>query len=349
MIDFNALVRPHILGLKPYNTARDDYSGKIGIFLDANENSLGSAVTDSYNRYPDPHQVELKAKVAAMQGVTPEQVFLGSGSDEVIDLLIRVFCEPGRDKIMVLSPTYGMYAVCAAANNVSVVEIPLTESFTINTQQTLENAADVKLLFLCSPNNPTGNCLPQSEIAEILKNFAGIVVLDEAYIDFAPGRSWLPRLSSYPNLVIMQTFSKAWGLANLRLGMACANPAIVNFLSWIKYPYNISGLTQELALKALKNEPAKEQMVALILAERKKLEKELAGLPIVQKVYPSDANFLLVKFNNSPSVFEFLIGQRIIVRDRSHAAHCDNCLRITVGTSEENKILIAKLKEFDSR
>jgi histidinol-phosphate aminotransferase len=347
MIDFNALVRPHILNLKPYNTARDDYSGKIGIFLDANENSLGSAAADFYNRYPDPHQVELKAKVAAMQGVTPEQVFLGSGSDEIIDLLIRVFCEPGRDKIMVLQPTYGMYAVCAAANNVSVVEIPLTESFTINTQQILENAVDVKLLFLCSPNNPTGNCLPQSEIAEILKNFSGIVILDEAYIDFAPGRGWLPRLSRYPNLVIMQTFSKAWGLANLRLGMAFANPAIVNFLSWIKYPYNISGLTQDLALKALQNRSAKEQMVALILAERKKLEKELAGLSIVQKVYPSDTNFLLVKFNNSPSVFEFLIGQRIIVRDRSRTAHCDNCLRITVGTPEENKILIAKLKEFD--
>lgn len=349
MIDFNALVRPHILNLKPYSTARDDYSGKIGIFLDANENSLGSAVADTYNRYPDPHQIELKAKVAAVKGVTPEQVFLGSGSDEVIDLLIRVFCEPGRDKIMVLLPTYGMYAVCAAANNVDVVKVPLTESFTINMPQALKNAADVKLLSLCSPNNPTGNCLPQPEIAEILENFAGIVVLDEAYIDFAPKCSWLPRLNRYPNLVILQTFSKAWGLANLRLGMAFADPAIINFLSWIKYPYNISGLTQRLALKALNNESVKEQMVALILAERKKLAEELAELPMVQKVYPSDANFLLVKFNNSQSVFRFLIEQQIIVRDRSHAPRCDNCLRITVGTPEENQILISKLKEFDSQ
>ena len=349
MIDFKALVRPHILNLKSYNTARDDYSGKIGIFLDANENSLGSAVADSYNRYPDPHQVELKAKVAALKGVTPEQVFLGSGSDEVIDLLIRVFCEPGRDKIMVLPPTYGMYAVCAAANNVNVVDIPLTESFTINTSQVYKNAVDVKLLFLCSPNNPTGNCLPESEVAAILDNFAGIVVLDEAYIDFAPSRSWLPRLSRYPNLVIMQTFSKAWGLANLRLGMAFADPAIINFLSWIKYPYNISGLTQELALKALQNESAKDKMVALILTERQRLAKELTRLPIVQKVFPSEANFLLVKFDNAQTVFEFLIEQQIIVRDRSRALHCDNCLRITVGTPEENKILISKLKEFESR
>jgi histidinol-phosphate aminotransferase len=349
MIDFKALVRPHILNLKPYNTARDDYSGEIGIFLDANENSLGSAVSDSYNRYPDPHQVELKAKVAAMKGMKPEQVFLGSGSDEVIDLLIRVFCEPGHDKIMVLSPTYGMYAVCAAANNVDAVNVPLTESFSINISQVLKNAADVKLLFLCSPNNPSGNCLPQSEIAEILKNFAGLVILDEAYVDFAPGRSWLPRLSRYPNLVIMQTFSKAWGLANLRLGMAFADSVVVNYLSWIKYPYNISGLTQELALQVLQNEPAKEQMVTLIIAERKKLELELTELPVVQKVYPSDANFLLVKFDNAQPVFEFLIEQRIIVRDRSHALHCDNCLRITVGTPEENKTLISKLKEFNPR
>jgi len=349
MIDFNALVRPHILNLKPYNTARDDYSGRIGIFLDANENSLGSTVTDSHNRYPDPHQVELKAKVATMKGVKPDQVFLGSGSDEVIDLLIRIFCEPGRDKIMVLPPTYGMYAICAAANNVDVISVPLNKSFTINTPQVLKNAADVKLLFLCSPNNPTGNCLSEPEIAEILKNFAGIVILDEAYIDFAPGRSWLPRLSRYPNLAIMQTFSKAWGLANLRLGMAFADPAIINFLSWIKYPYNISGLTQELALKALQNESSKDKMVKLILAERKRLGKELTKLPIVQKVYPSDANFLLVKFGGAQSVFEFLIKQQIIVRDRSRAVHCDNCLRITIGTPEENKILIAKLKEFDSR
>ena len=250
---------------------------------------------------------------------------------------------------MVLPPTYGMYAVCAAANNISVVEISLTKTFTINMQQILQNATDVKLLFLCSPNNPTGNCLPESEITEILDNFAGIVVLDEAYIDFAPGRSWLTRLSRYPNLVIMQTFSKAWGLANLRLGMAFADPAIINFLSWIKYPYNISGLTQELALKALQNESAKDKMVALIRAERKRLTKELTRLPVVQKVFPSDANFILVRFNNAQAVFEYLIEQQIIVRDRSRALHCDNCLRITVGTPEENKILISKLKEFESR
>jgi len=346
VVDLEKLARRNIINLQPYATARDDYSGAIGIFLDANENSLGSVIPQKFNRYPDPHQKRLKQEIAALKNVNPEQVFLGNGSDEVIDLLIRVFCQPGTEKIMILLPTYGMYAVSAASNDVGVVSVALTPNFQINLPQIFEQIAGVKLIFLCSPNNPTGNCLNPADVVNLLEKFKGIVIIDEAYIDFAPQKSFLPRLKEFNNLVIMQTFSKAWGLANLRLGMAFADPQIIDWLSRLKYPYNVNGLTQELALSALERSAEKDRMVAELCTERERLAGSLEELPIVEKVYPSDANFLLVKFRDARSVFQYLINQKIIVRDRSQALHCENCLRITIGTPNENDILIAKLKDF---
>lgn len=348
MVDLNKLVRRNVAGLKPYSTARDDYSGAIGIFLDANENSLGSATERKFNRYPDPHQRELKERLAEIKNISPECILLGNGSDEVIDLVIRTFCEPRIDRMMIVPPTYGMYAVSAATNDVEIIAVPLTPGYQLDIPAILAQAGRVKMIFLCSPNNPSGNCLASADVCELLGKFNGIVVIDEAYADFAPGKSLLPELANYNNLVIMQTFSKAWGLANLRLGMAFANPQIIGWMSRIKYPYNINGLTQELALMALRRIAMKDQMVTTLLAERERLTNLLLELPVVEKVYPSDANFLLVKFHNARRVFEYLISHKIIVRDRSRMVHCENCLRITVGTAPENDILIAKLKEFKS-
>lgn len=348
MIDLTQYVRRNVMNLEPYSTARDDYSGEIGIFLDANENSLGSVTERAFNRYPDPHQRELKERLSEIKKVSPEQVFPGNGSDEVIDLLIRVFCVPGRDRLMILPPTYGMYAVSAAANDIEVVKVPLTPDYQLDVPAVLNQAAKVKMIFLCSPNNPTGNCLQAENVVGLLESFNGIVVIDEAYVDFAPEKSFLTRLAEFNNLVVMQTFSKAWGLANLRLGMAFADPQIVDWLSRIKYPYNVNGLTQELALTALNRSEQKDRMVNIILNERKRLIQELGDLKIVEKIYPSDANFLLVKFQEARRVFEYLIANKIIVRDRSQATHCENCLRITVGTPAENDLLIAKLKEFEN-
>jgi len=346
VIDLTRYARRNVINLEPYSTARDDYSGEIGIFLDANENSLGSATERAFNRYPDPHQRQLKQRIAELKNVRPEQVFLGNGSDEVIDLLIRVFATPGRDRLMILPPTYGMYAVSAAANDIAVMRVPLTPEFEIDVPVVLNQTVAVKMIFLCSPNNPTGNCLRPENVFRLLENFNGIVVIDEAYVDFAPEKSFLPRLTEFNNLVVMQTFSKAWGLANLRLGMAFADPQIIDWLSRIKYPYNVNGVTQELALAALERIDRKDQMVNIILSEKVRLVRELSDLKIVENVYASDANFLLVKFREARRVFEYLIAQKIIVRDRSQATHCENCLRITVGAPPENDILIAKLKEF---
>jgi len=346
VVDLEKLARRNVINLQPYATARDDYGGAIGIFLDANENSLGSATMQKFNRYPDPHQKRLKQKIAAIKNVNPEQIFLGNGSDEVIDLLIRVFCQPAVEKIMILPPTYGMYAVSAAGNDVGVVSVALMPDFQIDLPQIFEQSANVKLIFLCSPNNPTGNCLNPADVVNLLEKFKGIVVIDEAYIDFASQKSFLSRLNDFNNLVIMQTFSKAWGLANLRLGMALADPRVIDWLSRLKYPYNVNGLTQELALTALERVAEKDRMVAELRAERERLAGSLKELPLVEKVYPSEANFLLVKFRDARAVFQYLIGQKIIVRDRSQALYCENCLRITVGAPPENDILIAKLKEF---
>jgi len=342
-VDILKLVRKNVRELEPYSCARDEYTGNKGIFLDANENSLGSVLKIDLNRYPDPRQLELKARIAAMKGSDISRIFIGNGSDEVIDLLIRAFCEPGQDRIMIMPPTYGMYKVAADVNNIPVFEIPLTKDFQIDSENVLANSADVKLIFICSPNNPTGNCLRDEDIENILRNFEGLVILDEAYIDFAADRSWLPRLNQYQNLVIMQTLSKAWGLASLRFGMGFADPQIIEILTKIKYPYNVGGATQQLVLEALSYFNKKDEMVQQILSERNRLIQQLAQLDMVEKIYPSDANFVLVKFKNAKRVFNYLIQKQIIVRDRSAVIHCENSLRITVGTPAENDTLISAL------
>ncbi len=348
MFKIEEILRENIKNAKPYSSARDEYKGKEGIFLDANENPFGSVGGQKYHRYPDPLQTKLKDKIAPLKRVTPDQVFLGNGSDEPIDLLIRAVCTPGgKDAIMITPPTYGMYEVSAGINDVRLVEIPLTENYHLNVEAMLPKlTADVKIVFLCSPNNPTGNLLPEEQVKTILKHAKGLVVVDEAYIDFAPSNSISRELNDYPNLVVLQTFSKAWGLAALRLGMAFASEEIIAVLNKIKPPYNINAVTQQLAYEAIGNIMKKEQMVAGILMERIYLEEELVKLPFVQKVFPSDANFVLVKTNDGPGMYAYLISKKIITRDRSKVILCENSVRISVGTHEENEALIKALKDF---
>jgi histidinol-phosphate aminotransferase len=340
-IDITSLVRQNILRLKPYSSARDEFKGEAQVYLDANENPYPSP----YNRYPDPLQLKVKEKLAAIKNVSSGQIFLGNGSDEAIDLLIRAFCEPNRDSILITDPTYGMYAVCAGINAVNVQQVRLTSDFNIDLEafpRTIDTTT--KIIFLCSPNNPTGNLLNRKNIKEILDRFYGLVVVDEAYIDFADSPSFIEELEQYPNLVILQTFSKAWGLAGLRLGMAFASREIISILNKIKYPYNVNIKTQELALEALDNVYKKAIWVDEILTERKKLIDSLSGLSVVQHIFPTDANFVLVRTKNATSVYQYLADKGIIVRDRSKVTLCADCLRITVGTPEENEILVQALK-----
>lgn len=348
-MEFNLeqLIRQNIKDLKPYSSARSEFSGVAKIFLDANENSLGSPLPKWYNRYPDPLQWELKRKIAAIKNIEAENILLGNGSDECIDLLIRAFCEPASDNIVICSPTYGMYEVYGQINNVEVRQVPLTPVFQLDLES-LEQAIDAhtKLIFLCSPNNPTGNSLDRGDIEMILNNFDGIVVVDEAYINYSRQRSLLSELKDYPNLVVMQTFSKAWGLASLRLGMNFASREIIQVLNKIKPPYNINGATQELAIKALDGLEEVNAMIRLTVTEREQLGKELQALEIVQKVFPSDANFLLARFSNADLVYEYLKEKGIIVRNRSQVILCDDCLRITVGTPEQNQQLISILSAY---
>ena len=343
-----ALLRDNIKQFVPYQSARTEYTEAKGLLLDANENALGSVLDKKFNRYPDPLQKKLRKKIAKTKGIAVSQIFLGNGSDEAIDLLIRAFCEPGRDKIMICPPTYGVYSVFAKLNDVNDIEIPLTSQFQLNLKS-ISNHLDtnVKLIFLCSPNNPTGNLLNKEDIKSVLDTFKGLVVMDEAYLDFAFDKGWIDQLQNYPNLVILQTFSKAWGLANLRLGMALAQPDIISILDRIKYPYNLNGLTQTKVLKALKLQKKKDEMVRKILKQRRFLEEELANLKLVEKIYASDSNFLLVKFKDAKYVFKKLLDKKIILRDRSKLPHCDNCLRITVGTKKENNKLIKTLKKLE--
>jgi histidinol-phosphate aminotransferase len=347
MFDLKKILRPHILTLTPYASARDEYEGTEGIFLDANENPLGSITPDAYNRYPDPYQRALKEKIAAIRNVAVQQIFLGNGSDEAIDLLIRATCSPQSDEIILLPPTYGMYEVSAAINDVRTVKVPLTPGFQIDLPNVLKAiSVKSKLIFLCSPNNPTANLLKAEDIIAILENFPGLVVVDEAYIDFAPEHTFVTKLSKFPNLVVMQTFSKAWGLAGLRLGMAFASGEIIHILNKLKSPYNINTLTQQLVEDSLANVSAKDEMAARILQDKQVLIKELSQLPVVQHIYPSDANFLLVKVTNARAMYQYLIEERIIVRDRSKVILCENCLRITVGTARENEKLIRHMQSF---
>lgn len=334
------LVRPNILGLEPYSTARDDCrSGRPEIFLDANENPYNNGV----NRYPDPHQKALKAKIAGIKGIDTGQLFLGNGSDEAIDLVYRVFCVPGKSNAVSIAPSYGMYEVAAAMNDIEFRKVQLRPDFSMDTEAML-SAADSKtrLMFICSPNNPTGNSFPVEQIEDILERFGGVVVLDEAYIDFSVRPSLTSLVKRYPNLIVLQTLSKAWGMAGLRIGLAIADPAVIALMSKVKYPYNINVLAQKMALMKL-DEAAKDKAVAEIVGQRFRLEKELAKCPEVKGIYSSDANFLLVRFENPDEVYERLLAGGVIVRNRSKVSGCEGCLRITVGTPVENDRLLRLL------
>jgi histidinol-phosphate aminotransferase len=333
--DLKSLVRPNIWSLKPYSSARDEFQGEEGIFLDANENPFGML-----NRYPDPHQKALKAALSEAKDIPVEQIFIGNGSDEVIDIIYRIFAIPGKDSVIVCPPTYGMYEVAANINDIHVIEIPLLDNFQLDINNILKQEA--KLIFLCSPNNPTGNLL--KNIDTVLQQFKGIVVVDEAYIDFRSDKSLLPSLDNYPNLIIMQTFSKAMALAGARVGIAFASAEIVALMDKTKPPYNVSKLNQEAALRALSNRRENSLRIGTIINERENLIEELEKLPVVKKIYPSESNFLLVEVANANAVYWHLVNKKIIIRNRH--SQVENCVRITIGTPEENRRLLEELRKF---
>ena len=341
IIFLEQLVRKNIWALKPYSSARDEFQGEASVFLDANENPFNTP----YDRYPDPKQWALKELLATQKGVRKEQIMLGNGSDEPIDLVIRIFCEPGIDNIVALDPTYGMYKVAAQTNNVEYREVPLNKNFDFEASELLKVCdKNTKLIFLCSPNNPTGNSLNEDEILKIIEQFNGIVILDEAYIDFSARTSFLKNLTNYPNLIILQTFSKAWASAGVRLGMAFASEEIIGLFNKVKYPYNINILTQKYALDLLNDYTRIKNWVAIILKERDGLVKDLDKLLCVEKVYPTDANFLLIKVKDANKTYQFLVDRGIIVRNRNNVTLCNNCIRVTIGTKAENQMLVETLK-----
>ena len=342
-MDINQLLRKNIAALSPYSCARDEFEGEASVYLDANENPYNAP----YNRYPDPLQKALKEKIAALKGMRPEQIFLGNGSDESIDLAFRAFCEPRLDNVLAIAPTYGMYKVCADINDVAYREHPLDADFQFKAEDLLARCDEhTKLIFLCSPNNPTGNSLCSSEIVKVIENFQGLVMLDEAYIDFSSQESFCSLLDKYPNLVIFQTFSKAWASAGLRLGMAFASPEIIAVYNKVKYPYNVNLQTQQLMLAHLQEPQRIQAWVTELIEQRSFLQQALAALSIVQHIYPSDANFLLVKVDDADALYQYLVAQGIIVRNRNRVRLCEGCLRITVGTADENAALMAAMQQF---
>ena len=339
------LVRPNIRSLKPYSSARHEFKGTAKVYLDANENPFNNGM----NRYPDPMQWKVKEPLAEIKGVQPENIFLGNGSDEPIDLLMRIFCEPGVDNIITLPPTYGMYQVSADINNVAIKKVPLTSDFQLDVAAILSAADDhSKLLFICSPNNPTGNRMDRSDIESLIKDFRGIVVIDEAYIDFSSEETGIPFIYEYPNVVILQTFSKAWGMANIRLGQAYAPVEIINLLNKVKPPYNIGELAQKAALLAFRHRDTVKENVETILKQRSRLEDRLTRFPFIEEVHPSDANFLLAKVQKPQPLYDFLVTRGIIVRDRSTVTGCTDCLRFTVGQPKENDALIKALERWET-
>ena len=336
-------VRPNIRSLSPYSTARDEAQGTPDVFLDANESPYPGL---GYNRYPDPRQKALKARVSAIKGLPVENIFLGNGSDEAIDLMFRIFCTPGKDNAVTIVPSYGMYTVAADINDVEVRGVSLGPDFSLPEQALLDAAdANTKLLFLCSPNNPSGNAFAQEEILELVQKFPGVVVLDEAYADFSPKGSLRAKVLEYPNLVVLQTFSKAYGMAGLRLGMAFSNAYVIDLMNRVKYPYNISEATQQIVLKALA-EP-KDKEIAEIVAQRERLSAQLPQRPCILKLWPSDANFLLVKVTDADGLYAHLLQDGIIVRNRSRVPGCAGCLRLTIGTPEENDRLLQSLDRYE--
>ena len=336
------LIRPNIRTLAPYSTARDEYGGqRIDVWLDANESPYDNGV----NRYPDPRQQRLREMLAARKGIAADRIFIGSGSDEAIDLAYRIFCRPGIDNAVSIAPTYGMYRVAAAVNDVELREVPLGDDFSLPVERLLAAADErSKLLWLCSPNNPTGNAFPATEIERLLRRFDGMVVLDEAYVDFADGAGFLPRLDEFPNLIVLQTLSKAWGMAGLRLGLAFASEEIAGLFGRVKYPYNINTLTQRAVAESLRRDISAE--VAAIRAERSRLASALAACSCIGQVYPSEANFLLVKTAAPDPLYRELVAAGVIVRNRSRIAGCEGCLRITVGRPEENDRMLETVKNF---
>ena len=342
--DIEALVRPNIRQLCPYSTARDEFGGKLGVFHDANE----SPYPTGWNRYPDPRQKELKARIAPIKGVNPENIFLGNGSDEAIDLVFRVFCNPGVDNVVAISPSYGMYEVAADINDVALRHVQLGEDFSLPVEDLLAACdAHTKAIFLCSPNNPSGNAIPNETVFDILERFHGIVVVDEAYIDFCSVPSLLSVIRLYPNLIVLQTFSKARGMAALRLGMAFAQPYTIKLMSMVKYPYNINESTQRLALEALEKPIDKE--VAEIVAQRIRLVHKFMKFTCIRRIFPSEANFILVKVDDADALYAHLIADGIIVRNRTKVPGCKDCLRITVGLPEENDKLLKSLKVYEEK
>lgn len=347
--DPDRLVRRNIRDLRPYSSARSEFEGVADVFLDANENSFGSPAGTGLNRYPDPLQKELKAAIAELKGIEASSIFVGNGSDEAIDLLFRIFCEPGHDEVIICPPTYGMYRVSADINDVAVREVPLTPDFQLDLAAVRGAITEnTKLVFVCSPNNPTGNVMTHESVVELAESFGGIVVVDEAYIDFAEQGSMSAHLGSLPNLVVLQTFSKAWGMAGVRVGLAFASAAIIDLMNRVKPPYNVSEIAQRAVLDALKERSVVDDWISGITAERRRLGGELAELGLVKLVYPSDANFVLVKVAGAKRIYQALVDEKIVVRDRSNVELCEDCLRITVGTPEENVRLLSALRRIEA-
>ncbi len=354
--ELQALIRNNIKNLKPYSSARHEFTGEASVFLDANENSYGSPFPSPsgeglgvrYNRYPDPLQWQLKFQIAKIKGVPAENIFIGNGSDEVIDLAYRIFCNPGKDNVIICPPTYGMYEVSGNINDVEIRKINLLEGFQLDTENIL-NATDenTKLLFICSPNNPTGNNMNRSDVEILLNNFPGIIMIDEAYINYSQQKTFIQELTEYPNLIVMQTLSKAWGLASLRLGLAFASMAIIDLYNKVKPPYNINKASQVLALDALQNTEQVNNWIKEVVVEREYLAKELPQFAFVEKIYSTDANFVLVKVSDADKIYNYLSVNKIIVRNRSKEIMCENCLRITIGTPEENRQLLTLLKSYE--
>ena len=348
--DLEKLIRGNIKKLTPYSSARSEFKGEASVFLDANENPFGSPLlTKSFNRYPDPLQWKVKFELAKIKGVPAENIFIGNGSDEVIDLANRIFCNPGKDNVIICPPTYGMYEVSANINDVEIKKVSLTNDFQLDVEGILEATDEnTKLLFICSPNNPTGNNMNRGDIEILLNNFPGLIIIDEAYINFSRQKTFIQELTEYPNLIVMQTLSKAWGMAGLRLGLAFASLDIIDLFNKVKPPYNINASSQQLTLEALKNTGQVNEWIKEIVDQRNSIKQELSLFSFVEKIYESDANFLLVKVEDADSLYQYLRNKKIVVRSRSKEVLCENCIRITIGTMEENKVLLEALKNYNS-
>ncbi len=342
------LVRKNIKNLVPYSSARHEFTGEASVFLDANENGYGSPLAQHYNRYPDPLQWQLKSETAKIKGVPAENIFIGNGSDEVIDIAYRIFCNPGKDNVIICPPTYGMYKVSADINDVEIRKVDLTQRFQLDVEEILNATNEnTKLLFICSPNNPTGNNMNRYDVELLLNNFPGIILIDEAYINFSRQKTFIQELTEYPNLIVMQTLSKAWGLAALRLGLCFASLEIIELYNRVKPPYNINKASQELAIEALQDTQQVNKWITEIVEQRNFLSKKFSDFPFIKTIYDSDANFLLIQVNDADALYQYLAANKIIVRNRSKDLLCENSLRITVGTPQENQELIKILKLYE--